>query len=97
MCEDYRAGLGPDRADDDADARAGRRLSCPVRFVRAARDDLGDLYENPLAIWQDWADDVRESVLDCGHHMAEEAPDALSEVLQAFLSEGQSSKTAKPA
>lgn len=91
MCEDYRAGLGPDRAADDADARAGRRIGCPVLFVRAARDDLGDLYENPLAISQDWADDVREAVLDCGHHMAEEAPETLSAVLQAFLREGDPS------
>jgi haloacetate dehalogenase len=94
MCEDYRAGLGLDRAADDADAQAGRRLACPVLFVRAARDDLGDLYDNPLAIWQDWADDVREVALDCGHHMAEEAPEALSAALQAFLPEGHPSSAA---
>ncbi len=94
MGEDYRAGLGLDRAADDADAQAGRRFSCPVLFVRAARDDLGDLYDNPLAIWQDWADDVRETVLDCGHHMAEEAPEALSAALQAFLHEAHPASAA---
>jgi hypothetical protein len=30
MVEDYRAGLGIDRADDDADQAAGRRVSCPL-------------------------------------------------------------------
>ena len=87
MCEDYRAGLGVDRAADDVDAQAGRRLACPVLFIRAARDDLGDLYDDPLGIWQAWADEVHEVVLDCGHHMAEEAPDELSQAIQTFLAE----------
>ena len=87
MCEDYRAGLGVDRAADDADQEAGRRLACPVLFIRAAGDDLGDLYDDPLGIWQTWADEVREVVLDCGHHMAEEAPDELSQAIQTFLDE----------
>jgi haloacetate dehalogenase len=30
MLEDYRAGLGPDRAHDEADRAAGRRLACPT-------------------------------------------------------------------
>lgn len=87
MCEDYRAGLGVDRAADDADLEAGRRLACPVLFIRAAGDDLGDLYDNPSGIWQRWAEEVREVVLDCGHHMAEEAPDDLSQAIQNFLDE----------
>ena len=85
MCEDYRAGLGVDRAADNADALSGRRLQCPMLLVRADRDDLGDLYENPAAIWRAWADDVLEAVLDCGHHIAEEAPDELVAELETFL------------
>lgn len=37
MCEDYRAGLGPDRAADDADTQAGHRLECSVLFMRTGR------------------------------------------------------------
>jgi haloacetate dehalogenase len=96
MCEDYRAGLGVDRAADDADAQAGRRLACPLLFIRAAGDDLGDLYEDPLGIWQTWADEVREVVLACGHHMAEEAPEELSEAIQTFLAEASPTPTASP-
>src|ERR1700722_5753314 len=59
MMEDYRAGLGLDRAHDDADRAAGRRISCPVLFLWAARDDLEDLYGDPLAFWRDWAGDGR--------------------------------------
>jgi haloacetate dehalogenase len=85
MCEDYRAGLGIDRAHDDADRRAGRRVRCPVMLVWAARDDLEDLYGDPLAVWEEWADVLRGARLDCGHHMAEEQPEALAAELRAFL------------
>ena len=92
MCEDYRAGLGVDRAADNADALSGRRLQCPMLLVRADRDDLGDLYENPAAIWRAWADDVLEAVLDCGHHIAEEAPDELVAELETFLGDPSASQ-----
>jgi haloacetate dehalogenase len=79
MCEDYRAGLGVDRAHDDADRRAGRRLACPLLVLWAARDDLGELYGDVLGVWSDWADDVR------GRHLSEEAPEELAAELRAFL------------
>ncbi len=58
MMEDYRAGLGLDRQHDEADRAAGRRIGCPLLFLWASRDDLEDLYGDPLAIWRDWAGDV---------------------------------------
>jgi haloacetate dehalogenase len=85
MCEDYRAGLGIDRAHDDADRRAGRRLGCPVLVLWAARDDLEMLHGDVLGVWRGWADDLRGRSLDCGHHLAEEAPDELAAELRAFL------------
>ncbi|MFJ1541972.1 alpha/beta fold hydrolase [Micromonospora chalcea] len=87
MCEDYRAGLGPDRAADDADRAAGRRIGCPVLFAWSERDDMVDLYGDPAAIWRDWADDVRTASIPSGHHMAEEAPRELTDVLAGFLAE----------
>ncbi|GGQ25661.1 alpha/beta hydrolase [Streptosporangium pseudovulgare] len=85
MCEDYRAGLGVDRAADDADRRAGRRITCPVLFLWSERDDMEDLYGDPSAIWRGWADDVRGASIDSGHHMAEEAPAELAAELRRFL------------
>jgi haloacetate dehalogenase len=85
MCEDYRAGLGVDRAHDDADRRAGRRLACPLLVLWAARDDLEELYGDVLGVWRNWADDVRGRGLDCGHHLSEEAPAELAAELRAFL------------
>ena len=85
MCEDYRAGLTVDRAHDDADAAAGRRITCPTVFCWSTGDDLVDLYGDPLAIWRNWADDVRGVPIDSGHHMAEENPGALAAALTDLL------------
>jgi haloacetate dehalogenase len=85
MLEDYRAGLGVDRAHDDADRAAGRSVRCPTLVVWAAHDDMEDLYGDPLAVWRPWADDLRGGVLDCGHHMAEEAPEELAGLIAEHL------------
>jgi haloacetate dehalogenase len=85
MLEDYRAGLGPDRAHDAADRAAGRRVACPTLVLWATGDDLPYLYGDVLAVWRAWAPDLRGRGLDCGHHMAEEAPDELAAELLAFL------------
>ncbi len=85
MVEDYRAGLAIDRQHDDADRAEGRRIRCPLLFLWAAQDDLEELYGDPLEIWRDWADDVRGLPIDCGHHMAEEAPAELAAQLTSFF------------
>lgn len=85
MLEDYRAGLGIDRAHDDADRAAGRRITCPTLVLWAAGDDLSDLYGDVLAIWRDWAVNVRGHAIDSGHHIAEDAPEALAVALTNFL------------
>jgi haloacetate dehalogenase len=85
MLEDYRAGLGVDRAADDADRAAGRQVTCPTLVLWSAFDDLADLYGDVPAIWRAWAPDLRSGDLRSGHHMAEEAPEELAAVLMPFL------------
>lgn len=85
MCEDYRAGLGPDRAADDADRAAGRRITCPVLVIWGSRGDLVNLYDDVVAVWREWADDVEGHPIHCGHHLAEEAPTDLAAALLDFL------------
>jgi haloacetate dehalogenase len=85
MCEDYRAGLGLDREADDRDRAAGHRISCPTLLGYSTGDDLEKLYGDPLAIWRNWAESVRAVTVESGHHMAEEAPEALAQELNAFL------------
>jgi haloacetate dehalogenase len=86
MIEDYRAGLGVDRAADEADRAAGRRVACPTLVLWSRRDDLEELFGDPRRIWTSWTDDLRGGrVMDSGHHMAEEAPEELADALAGFL------------
>ena len=85
MLEEYRAGLGIDRRHDEDDRRAGRRVRCPTLVLWSARDDLEELYGDPVRIWRAWADDVCGSPIDSGHHMAEEAPESVAGAIGAFL------------
>jgi len=85
MLEDYRAGLTIDRAHEEADRAAGRRLAMPALVLWSERDDLEELYGDPLRIWRDWADDVRGHGIDSEHHMAEEAPEPLAAALAGFF------------
>lgn len=84
MCEDYRAGATFDFALDEAD-RGVRRIACPVLVLWGGQGLVGKWYDL-LAIWRDWADDVRGGALDCGHHLAGEAPDETYAALHAFFS-----------
>jgi haloacetate dehalogenase len=86
MCEDYRAGLGVDRAADDADRNAGRKITSPLLVLWGTRDDLADLYDNDvLGVWQPWATELSGHALDSAHHIAEEAPQELTHALLTFF------------
>lgn len=86
MLEDYRAGLGIDRQHEEDDRRAGRTVACPTLFLWSSRDDMEDLYGDPLAVWQPWVKDLQGVSIDSGHHVAEENPSALRTALINFLS-----------
>jgi len=94
MLEDYRAGLGVDWADELADRRAGRLVRCPTLVLWSARDDMPELYGDPVEIWRAWAADVRGDSIDAGHHVAEESPVALARALVDFLDAVQPGKGA---
>jgi haloacetate dehalogenase len=85
MVEDYRAGLGIDRAHDEADRAAGKQIICPTLVGWSVRDDLEELYSDVLAVWKPWVRDLKGFSIDCGHHMAEEAPQELASQLCSFL------------
>ncbi len=87
MMEDYRAGPTIDRAHDEADRVAGKRLSCPLLVLWATRDDMERLYGNPLDVWRTWATGLRGARLDSGHHLAEEVPDLVAAELGKFFAE----------
>ena len=89
MLEDYRAGLTIDRADEEENSRRGRKVTVPLLLLWSLRDDLEQLHGDPVAIWRDWATDVRGFGIDSGHRVAEEAPHALVEALLPFLPDAE--------
>lgn len=99
MLEDYRAGLGVDRKADDQDRAAGRRIACPALVLWSAHDDMEQLYGDVLAVWEPWTTTVQGHAIDSGHHMAEDAPDALANALLDFWAspDGTSADGARPA
>ena len=82
MMEDYRAAASIDLEHDREDLRNGHRISCPVQVLWSAS---ATARPNPAEIWQNWAGQVEGGTLDCGHLMAEEAPDQLLQMVLPFL------------
>jgi haloacetate dehalogenase len=83
ICEEYRASSTLDRAHDDAD-RGCRFITCPT-LVLWSRGGFLDTWNDVLATWREWAHDVRGRALDCGHFIAEEAPEKTVSELRSFL------------
>lgn len=83
-CEDYRAGATIDLVHDRADRDRGRRIAAPTLLIWGRRY-LDPTTVDPLAVWRDYADDVREVVFDCGHFIAEEEPAACAAALASFF------------
>jgi haloacetate dehalogenase len=88
MLEDYRAGLSIDRRHEESDRAVGTKVTCPALVLWSQRDDLEDLYGDPVSVWSAWADDVQGHGIDSSHHMAEEAPAALAAALSSFFTDG---------
>jgi haloacetate dehalogenase len=86
ICEDYRAGATLDYRFDEIDHAQQRRINCPTLALWGRRGALEQWYDT-LAIWRDWADDVRGRALDSGHYLPEEAPDETYAELRAFFAE----------
>jgi haloacetate dehalogenase len=83
ICEEYRAAATLDFQHDDID-RGRRRIVCPVLALWSAQGLVHRWYD-VLAVWREWTDDVRGLALDCGHFLAEEAPDETYTELRTFL------------
>jgi haloacetate dehalogenase len=88
MIEDYRAGLHVDRRHDEQARAEGRQIQCPTLVAWSRYDDMADLYGDPARVWAPWCRlPVEAAVIESGHHMAEEAPTQLAELLGAFLAQ----------
>jgi haloacetate dehalogenase len=68
---------------DEAD-RGTKWIQCPVLVLWSKQGELEEWYD-VLAIWRDWADDVEGKAIECGHYLAEEAPDETYTELHTFF------------
>ncbi|TYB96096.1 alpha/beta hydrolase [Micromonospora sp. WP24] len=84
ICEEFRAAASVDYRHDEAD-RGERRITCPVLFLWGEHGAVAKLYDDPLAIWREWADDVRGGPVPVGHFIPEEAPEETARQLLTFL------------
>jgi haloacetate dehalogenase len=88
FCEDYRAGATSDVEADDADLAAGRTIACPALLLWSEYLTRGDAAaaELPPAIWKrSFAPHLQDALLDSGHFIPEEAPEATVKALLPFL------------
>lgn len=88
VCEDYRAGATFDRAADEADRAAGRKITCPT-LVLWGSDYVGRSHAGPLDAWRAWCTDVRGQAINSGHFLAEENPEDTLAALLEFLGDGR--------
>jgi haloacetate dehalogenase len=86
ICEDYRAAASIDCEHDAADRHAQRRIECPLLALWGSKARLEQWYDT-LAVWRDWATDVRGCSLPCGHYLPEEAPDETLSALREFFTD----------
>lgn len=83
-CEDYRAGATLDRAHDEADLAAGRRIGAPLLALWGAAG-IPASGASPLDVWRNWCDDVQGLAMQSGHFLPEEDPEATRDALLAFF------------
>jgi hypothetical protein len=82
----HRGGIGPERvagAVGDDQPRPGPRGPPGLQRSVQRRDDL--LGDDAGAIWARWTSDLALRMLQVGHVMAEEAPDAVVPALRELL------------
>jgi haloacetate dehalogenase len=82
LCEDYRAAASIDLEHDAADR--DRRIECPLLVLWGAHGVVGGL-SNPLAVWREYATDVRGEALEAGHFLVEQRPAQTLVALRNFL------------
>ncbi len=80
---DYRASAGIDAEHDQADRDAGATLRMPVSVLQ--QDWGAALGYDAASVWRAWAPDLRHATVDCGHFMAEEAPERVTAALRELL------------
>ena len=85
MCNDYRASAGIDLEHDRSDKVGGVRLRMPLHVLWGKQGAVGRCFD-VLGLWREVSDaPVTGREVDCGHYLAEEAPDEVLREARGFL------------
>jgi haloacetate dehalogenase len=84
MCEDYRAAASVDLAYDEADMKAGKKITAPVLALWSTRGPIGRLFDVQAA-WKEYANSVTGKGLNGGHYLQEDVPNDVLAELTPFL------------
>jgi haloacetate dehalogenase len=85
MCEDYRAATSIDLVHDRESRAAGQKVRCPMLVLWGAKARVAKWYDAP-AIWRQYCtQEVAGGAVDCGHYIAEEAPEATLDWFNRFF------------
>lgn len=82
-CEDYRAGTGIDLTHDSEAVEKKSRIAAPVLVIWGT-GTLGYV-RDPVAVWQEWADQVEGVQLESGHFLMEERPFETAKAIGDFI------------
>jgi haloacetate dehalogenase len=82
-CEDYRASATIDLTHDQKDL--AEKMTCSTLILWGEKGIIGRKYD-VLKIWQKRAIDVQGRAVNCGHFLAEEAPEETYLLLKDFFS-----------
>lgn len=82
FCNDYRATLAVDLADDLADQE--RRIAAPVQILYGASGAMAKHYDLP-ATWTDRCTSMESAAIPGGHFFPDSAPDEVVKHVAAFL------------
>ncbi|SNR42913.1 alpha/beta fold hydrolase [Puniceibacterium sediminis] len=83
MCNDYRAAIDVDFADDAADLK--RRVACPA-LVLFGQDGAMAQAMDVAATWTDRLADMRHAAIPGGHFFPDQSPTETAAALRSFLS-----------
>ncbi|SDY28945.1 alpha/beta fold hydrolase [Citreimonas salinaria] len=82
MCNDYRAAIDVDIADDARDR--GRRIKCPALVLYGADGAMARAMD-VAETWRPCLSNMRTAVIDGGHFFPDQHPDATVAALRTFL------------